>query len=103
MNPFRKLVVVLALVTLATLASTSTAFTSTALVLYEGAAARGVCDCCPATCGGGRFYGCYNTVNMPPDAVTCVYTDAAGNLFSCVSCINRAPVADTDVATDASR
>lgn len=100
MNPFRKLVVVLALVTLATLASTSAAFTAPGVVLYQGAAAAGVCACCPATCGGGTFIGCYNTINMPPNAVTCVYADADGNASACLSCINK-PAVDIDIKPDA--
>ncbi len=58
--------------------------------------AAGLCSCCPATCGGGTYYGCYNTVDMPPNAVTCVYKDAAGKLFECVSCLNAS--ADTTTA-----
>jgi len=44
------------------------------------------CSCCPQTCGGGTFLGCYD-LSTPPGAVTCVYKDAAGNVFDCVSCI----------------
>jgi hypothetical protein len=49
-----------------------------------------VCGCCPRTCGGGTLIGCYNTIDMPPNAVTCVYRDAAGNAFECVSCLHKA-------------
>jgi hypothetical protein len=45
------------------------------------------CGCCPATCGGGTFIGCYHTIAMPPNAVTCVYVDANGKAFDCVSCL----------------
>lgn len=97
MNSFRKLVVVLALVTVAILASSGAAFTA-GTVYYQGAAAAGVCACCPAGPPGSTFVGCYNTINMPPNAVTCMYMDADGNVFSYVSCINKAfAVADTDV------
>lgn len=96
MNSFRKLVVVLALVTVAILASSGAAFTA-GTMYYEGAAAAGVCDCCPAGPPGSVYVGCYNTVNMPPNAVTCVYEDANGNVFAWVSCINKAAAAaDTD-------
>lgn len=98
MNPFRKLAVVLVLVALATLASSSTAITATGATFYSAAAGGGVCGCCPATCQGGTFIGCYNTIFMPPNAVTCVYVGADGKAFDCVSCINKA-VADTDIGT----
>jgi hypothetical protein len=88
MNPFRKLVVVLALVTVATLASSGAAFTATGTVSYQADTAAGVCDCCPPGPPGTTFLGCYNTVNMPPDAVTCVYEDTDGNAFAYVSCFN---------------
>ncbi|MFL6235807.1 MAG: hypothetical protein ACJ76N_21940 [Thermoanaerobaculia bacterium] len=52
------------------------------------------CGCCPKTCLGGTFIGCYHTIYMPPNAVTCVYRDAAGNAFDCVSCLLAA--SDTD-------
>ncbi|HEX6898280.1 MAG TPA: hypothetical protein VF789_01140 [Thermoanaerobaculia bacterium] len=101
MNSFRKLVVVLALVTVAILTSSGAAFTAIGTTYYEGAAAAGVCACCPAGPPGSVFVGCYNTVNMPPNAVTCVYEDANGNVFAWVSCINKAPaVADTDAGSD---
>ena len=93
MNPFRKLLVVLALVTVATLASSGAAFTVSTGMVYASAPA-GVCACCPASAPGGTFVGCYNTINMPPNAVTCVYEDANGNVFAYVSCINKA-AADT--------
>ena len=105
MNPFKKLAVVLALVALATLASGSTAMTATGATFYSAAAgaAGGVCGCCPRTCQGGTFIGCYNTIFMPPNAVTCVYMAADGTAFDCVSCINKAvadPGNDTGVGAD---
>jgi len=55
------------------------------------------CGCCPKTCLGGTFIGCYHTIYMPPNAVTCVYRDANGNAFDCVSCL----LASKDPATEA--
>jgi hypothetical protein len=52
-----------------------------------------VCSCCPATCGGGTLIGCYHTIDMPPNAVTCVYTKAGTKAFACVSCL----LASTDI------
>ncbi|HEY0556168.1 MAG TPA: hypothetical protein VGG20_18085 [Thermoanaerobaculia bacterium] len=45
-----------------------------------------VCGCCPVTCGGGTFVGCYNVLGMPPNAVTCVYSNSGGGP-GCVSCL----------------
>jgi len=56
---------------------------------YGALMAGGVCACCPQTCGGGTFIGCYNTINMPPNAVTCVYSNSGGGP-GCVSCLNAA-------------
>ena len=52
-----------------------------------------VCSCCPATCGGGTLIGCYHTIDMPPNAVTCVYTKPGTRAFACVSCL----LASTDI------
>jgi hypothetical protein len=54
-----------------------------------------VCACCPATCGGGTLIGCYHVVGMPPNAVTCVYSNS-GNGPGCVSCLLAG--ADTETA-----
>jgi hypothetical protein len=55
------------------------------------------CGCCPKTCLGGTFIGCYHHISMPPNAVTCVYQGADGQPFDCVSCL----LADKNPATDA--
>ena len=67
---------------------------------YGALMAGGVCACCPQTCGGGTFIGCYNTINMPPNAVTCVYSNSGGGP-GCVSCLNAAAADDTTVALNA--
>lgn len=61
-----------------------------------GLMAVDACGCCPKTCGGGTFIGCYHSISMPPNAVTCSYQDAKGKFFDCVSCF----LADT-TTTDA--
>lgn len=67
-----------------------------------GLMAVDACGCCPKTCGGGTFIGCYHSISMPPNAVTCSYQDAKGNFFDCVSCLLADPAKDaTTVALNA--
>jgi hypothetical protein len=66
---------------------------------YGALKAGGVCACCPQTCGGGTFIGCYNTIDMPPNAVTCVYSNSGGGP-GCVSCLN-ATLDTTEAALNA--
>lgn len=59
---------------------------------FKALAAASICDCCPRTCGGNPLAGCFNNINMPPDAVTCTYKAPDGREVMCVSCmITSAP------------
>ncbi|HEX4965753.1 MAG TPA: hypothetical protein VF173_33395 [Thermoanaerobaculia bacterium] len=58
------------------------------------------CGCCPATCLGGTFIGCYHTIAMPPNAVTCVYIKD-GKAFDCVSCLLASTTDTTEAAYNA--
>jgi len=53
------------------------------------------CGCCPKTCLGLTFIGCYPHIGMPPNAVTCSYQDATGKFFDCVSCLLADTTKDT--------
>lgn len=57
-------------------------------------AAAGMCGCCPASCGGGTYYACYNTITMPGNAVTCSYKNSSGGEFDCLSCMSAATPAE---------
>jgi hypothetical protein len=74
---------------MAVLSPGQAASAATAIVPSGELLAIDVCGCCPATCGGGTLIGCYHTINMPPNAVTCVYSGKAG---ACVSCLLADPV-----------
>jgi hypothetical protein len=62
-----------------------TAPAASSLKLSTGATAA--CSCCPSTCGGGTYFGCWSSVDHPDNAVTCIYTNSEGKHFNCVSCM----------------
>lgn len=67
---------------------------SASFLRFQALATASICDCCPRTCGGNQLFGCYNTINMPPDAVTCTYMTSGGQEVSCVSCMMTSKVAE---------
>jgi hypothetical protein len=74
---------------MAVLSPGQAALAATATVPSGGLLAIDVCGCCPPTCGGGTLIGCFNTIDMPPNAVTCVYS---GKVGACVNCLLADPV-----------
>jgi hypothetical protein len=87
MKSLVKLVACAALVALIAPAIAAAAPTPMGFLRFKALATASICDCCPKTCNGNQLYGCYNTINMPPDAVTCTYKTADGKEVSCVSCM----------------
>ena len=99
MKPVHKLLAVSALAVLFAVGFGGSAPASSYRV--EAVGAVSVCACCPATCSGGTYWGCWSSPDHPSEAVTCIYTSPAGKHFNCVSCLNTAtPATDKPVAAD---
>lgn len=88
MKSIGKLFTISALTVFFALGLGSTAPAASSMKLYIGATAA--CSCCPSSCGGGTYFGCWSSINHPDDAVTCIYTDSNGNHFNCLSCFRTA-------------
>lgn len=65
-----------------------------AYLRFEVVGQAGVCACCPQTCGGGTYFGCWSSVDHPDNAVTCIYQTPAGKHFNCLSCLNSTAAAE---------
>lgn len=63
---------------------------------FRAASAAGHCSCCPSSCGGGTYFGCWNSVDHPSNAVTCIYQGSQGH-FNCLSCMVSATPAQAEL------
>lgn len=76
-----------------------TAPAASATKLYTATASA--CSCCPKTCGGGTFWGCWSSPEHPDNAVTCIYQTSTGAHFNCLSCF-RTVAEEPAIPRDAS-
>lgn len=96
MRPVQKLLIVSALAVIIAVGLSGPAPAASALVEVVGAA--GVCGCCPATCAGGTYWGCWSSPEHPENGVTCIYLNSQQQHFNCLSCLNTATPATADKA-----
>ena len=91
MRPIWKLLAISALV-VSFAAGFGRSAPASAYMRFEAVGTSPLCGCCPESCGGGTYFGCWSSVDHPKDAVTCIY-QANGKHFNCLSCINDASAA----------
>lgn len=96
MKPIWKLLAVSALTAFFAVGSGNTASTDSYL-RYQVAGPSSLCGCCPQSCGGGTYVGCWSSVNHPDNAVTCIYASGSTH-FNCLSCMVSASATEAELS-----